>query len=203
MTDTKELIARLRMLAESATPGQWRFVNHNNEPELSQPSDDFCIVSELGKVIVSEPACSRERLPEVCNGEYVAAVNPANIISLLDALEAAAAENARLAAELETIRKQEPVAYMVGEPVGCNAPLDGGAMLFRIEDYNEATTYCDDDEEPIKLYAAPVAQPAQARELSDVDLERIAIEEEFILYCDMDEFKEIARAIVAACKRGK
>ena len=87
MKDIKKLIALLRPLAEAATPGQWLFINHNNDPEMSQPSDDFSVVSVDGKVIVSEPSCSPEKLPEVCNGAYIAASNPETIITLLDALE--------------------------------------------------------------------------------------------------------------------
>ena len=43
--------------------------------------------------------------------------------------------------------------------------------------------------------AAPVAQ---AEPLSDEQLERIAIEDEFLLFCDVDEFIQIARAVEQA-----
>lgn len=49
-------------------------------------------------------------------------------------------------------------------------------------------------------HAAPPAAPAPAmREpLTDEQLARIAVEDEFLLYCDQDSFNEIARAIEAA-----
>jgi len=58
-----------------------------------------------------------------------------------DALEAAEAENARLAAELASIRKQEPVGEVIRE----------GVIRWK-------GLY---PEKGVKLYAAPVAQPAQ------------------------------------------
>ena len=52
-----------------------------------------------------------------------------------------------------------------------------------------------------KLYAAPPAAPAPAAPvvpLTDEQLAKIAVEDEFLLYCDQDSFNEIARAIEAA-----
>ena len=51
------------------------------------------------------------------------------------------------------------------------------------------------------LYAAPPAAPAPAAPvvpLTDEQLAKIAVEDEFLLYCDQDSFNEIARAIEAA-----
>jgi len=50
------------------------------------------------------------------------------------------------------------------------------------------------------LYATPPAAPAPAmREpLTDEQLARIAVEDEFLLYCDQDSFNEIARAVEQA-----
>ena len=52
----------------------------------------------------------------------------------------------------------------------------------------------------LEWFAAPPAAPAPAmREpLTDEQLARIAVEDEFLLYCDQDSFNEIARAIEAA-----
>jgi hypothetical protein len=44
--------------------------------------------------------------------------------------------------------------------------------------------------------AAPPAAPAVP--LTDEQLAKIAVEDEFLLYCDQDEFNEIARAIELA-----
>ena len=48
--------------------------------------------------------------------------------------------------------------------------------------------------------AAPPAAPAPAQPvpLTDEQLAKIAVEDEFLLYCDQDSFNEIARAIEAA-----
>ena len=43
----------------------------------------------------------------------------------------------------------------------------------------------------VRKYAAPVP-------LTDSELAKIAVEDEFLLYCDQDSFNEIARAIEAA-----
>lgn len=48
------------------------------------------------------------------------------------------------------------------------------------------------------LYAAPPAAPAPVVPLTDEQLARIAVEDEFLLYCDQDSFNEIARAIEQA-----
>lgn len=46
--------------------------------------------------------------------------------------------------------------------------------------------------------AAPPAAPAPVVPLTDEQLARIAVEDEFLLYCDQDSFNEIARAIEQA-----
>jgi hypothetical protein len=46
----------------------------------------------------------------------------------------------------------------------------------------------------VPLYTSPPAREP----LSDDDLEKIAVDDEFLLYCGIDEFKEIARAIEKA-----
>ena len=48
------------------------------------------------------------------------------------------------------------------------------------------------------LAAAPPAAPAPVVPLTDEQLAKIAVEDEFLLYCDQDSFNEIARAIEAA-----
>ena len=47
----------------------------------------------------------------------------------------------------------------------------------------------------VPLYAAPAAPVVP---LTDSELAKIAVEDEFLLYCDQDSFNEIARAIEAA-----
>lgn len=51
-------------LEAGPTPGPWRFINHNNDPENSEPSDDWTIVSEAtDKTVCSEPQCSFANRP--------------------------------------------------------------------------------------------------------------------------------------------
>jgi hypothetical protein len=85
-------LIELRKLAEAATAGPWVFVNHNNEAHESQPTDDWSVKTGDGLVICSEPQCSFEKLPSVCSGAYIAAANPAAVISLLDQIQALQAE---------------------------------------------------------------------------------------------------------------
>jgi hypothetical protein len=40
------------------------------------------------------------------------------------------------------------------EPVACLVETEKGVMVWPIEDYNVALTYCDEDQSPIRLYAA-------------------------------------------------
>jgi hypothetical protein len=41
------------------------------------------------------------------------------------------------------------------EPVACLVETQKGVMVWPIEDYNVALTYCDDGQLPIKLYTSP------------------------------------------------
>lgn len=91
--------AELRAALESATPGPWEFINHNNEPEESTPSDDWEIVSKVtDKTVCSEPQCNCVSLPAVCDGPYIAAANPHTISALL-------ADYDRMRAALTTIKE--------------------------------------------------------------------------------------------------
>lgn len=48
------------------------------------------------------------------------------------------------------------------------------------------------------LATPPAAPVAKLEPLSDAELKELAVSDEFLLYCDQDEFNEIARAIEAA-----
>ena len=41
------------------------------------------------------------------------------------------------------------------EPVACLVETEDGVMVWPIENYKEAVTYCDGNEQPVKLYAHP------------------------------------------------
>ena len=53
-------------------------------------------------------------------------------------------------------------------------------------------------EQAKQLAASPAAPAAPVVPLTDEQLAKIAVEDEFLLYCDQDSFNEIARAIEAA-----
>lgn len=55
----------------------------------------------------------------------------------------------------------QPQAVAGGEPVACLVETGRGVMVWPIEDYEVACTYCDDDEFPVKLCAAPPPQAAR------------------------------------------
>lgn len=48
--------------------------------------------------------------------------------------------------------------------------------------------------EPMKLYDYPAPRPDFVR-LSDKEIKELAVSEEFLLFCDQDEFNQIARAV--------
>ena len=68
-----------------------------------------------------------------------------------------------------------PTTQTAAEPVACLVETAQGVMLWPISDYNEACTYCHDDEAPIPLYAAP--QESKLREAAQVGL--VALENLF------------------------
>ena len=87
----------------------------------------------------------------------------------------------------------EPVAWYLPSP-------DGDDSIFR--DHRTVVACTGNKWEGfLPLYAAPPAAPAPAAPvvpLTDEQLAKIAVEDEFLLYCDQDSFNEIARAIEAA-----
>lgn len=58
------------------------------------------------------------------------------------------------------------------EPVACLVETEQGAMVWPIQDYDEASTYCPAGEWPVKLYTHPAPQPEQSerQELLECDV---------------------------------
>ena len=77
----------LRRLALASTKGPWTFINHNNPPEASQPSDDWTIKNPEGLVVCTEPQCQYKDLPTVCDGPYIAKAHPAMVLALMAELD--------------------------------------------------------------------------------------------------------------------
>lgn len=81
-----------------------------------------------------------------------------------------------------------------GEPrivLEFDAPVTGMLHVYRPDQVEPC--------EPVAPAAPPAAPaPAMREPLTDEQLARIAVEDEFLLYCDQDSFNEIARAIEAA-----
>ena len=96
MTDlTPETLAELRRLAESATPGPWA----SGDPSFGEGNAQ-CIVS------ISERAMGRDIQgpnlhPALFDVEFIAAANPAVMLTLLDAVD----ERDALAAKLDAVRE--------------------------------------------------------------------------------------------------
>lgn len=97
--------------------------------------------------------------------------------------------------EVESLRKQQaaPVAWMTYD-------FDGKQMLWN--DYAEACVYCDDDEKPIPLYAAPPTC-FSAADMADAQAKAAQVErEECARACDMlaHEWRGANSQLVACAK---
>lgn len=86
----------------------------------------------------------------------------------------------RLEAELDKLKQQEPAYLLTPAGYVVGAQLDAGHAPGTL----------------IKLYLAAGAQPAKL--LTDEQLKKMHHEDQFGLFCDYDEFEQIARAIEAA-----
>ena len=58
--------------------------------------------------------------------------------------------------EIERLRAALAAPATVQEPVACLVETEGGAMVWPIDDFDEAGTYCEPDEFPVLLYRATV-----------------------------------------------
>lgn len=110
-TNITELASHMRGLAEAATPGPWYVQygdddNHmcmtaigtenkreRNDGQFSQEEADKFVAITLHQLY---PWVNADCTNDDANSAYIAAANPAKVITILDALEAAQAEVARL-----------------------------------------------------------------------------------------------------------
>lgn len=97
---------------------------------------------------------------------------------------------------IHTCSPQQPVQ----EPVACLVETEQGVMVWPIEDYDEASTYCADGEDPIKLYTAP--QPRQWQGLTDGEIWKFWWDRPEVPYGEDDsmeaQFVSAVRAILKA-----
>ncbi len=100
MTDITELVQRLKAAAEKATPGSWRYIKTNPfmDAEISA-ANNTRIVNLLGGGVTE------------ANSKFIALANPANIISLVEALEKAQARIAELEARTVKLPKSLSVLH--------------------------------------------------------------------------------------------
>ena len=66
---------------------------------------------------------------------------------------------------LRTAIEQAKTAHLQ-EPVACMVSNEYGVMVWPISDYNEASTYCDEGEFPVKLYTTPPAAQEEIQRLT-------------------------------------
>ena len=95
--------AGLRVLAEGATPGPWKYGAVDDVAGGSLYGQGWMLGSmhwenDLPRQSGSPVLDSDFRTPEVAdaNGRFIAAANPETVLGLLDTIEALTAENARL-----------------------------------------------------------------------------------------------------------
>jgi len=87
--------------------------------------------------------------------------------ALEDAIEQAEKSNIKQVIHLY----DKPPAAPVQEPVACMVETEDGVMVWPISDYNEAGTYCEEGEFPIKLYTTPPAAQREWQGLTDEEVE--------------------------------
>ena len=117
-------INELRRLAQAATPGPWVAKNvsgagleihmiHPLYPDKEWPAfgtdSAFCKKGLVSYETWTQFPHEVQNVQQSKNAEYIAAANPAAISELLDRLEAAEKERDALRAEVEAMKRQEPV----------------------------------------------------------------------------------------------
>lgn len=95
MSITTELAKRMKAAALKATPGEWVYLPSNTSIEYDYGSDD-----SQGSITYMDSGDFTQKQTEL-NGIFIALANPANVLALVEALEAAL----KRIAELETYSK--------------------------------------------------------------------------------------------------
>ncbi|HCD2006745.1 TPA: ead/Ea22-like family protein [Klebsiella pneumoniae] len=94
MTDITELAQSLKAAAEKATPGRWEYYPGNTSIEYNVDSMD----EDQGSIVYVDSGDFTQAQTDR-NGEFIALANPANILSLVEALEKAQQRNEELEAQ--------------------------------------------------------------------------------------------------------
>jgi len=207
MSDTKELIARLRMDNCQCHEGYKcrnkidpSCVSCETKDERNEAANALeAAAAENARLVEKLAVCERDwersNLENKKLADQIKAQETATKV-VYKCLAITRETRDRLAAELAAIRKQEPVVEVCSIHYAGNPPAALTAQFL-----------CESSEywklpirEGAKLYAAPVAQPAQARELSPAEIDAI------VYKCRQDgddSTYSIVRAAIAACKGGK
>ncbi|WP_436875830.1 ead/Ea22-like family protein [Siccibacter turicensis] len=90
MTNTNELTAKLKAAAEQATPGEWVYLPKNTSIEYEY---DYVSEDSQGSVTYMKSGGLTQKQTDL-NGNFIALANPANVLALIEALEAALRANA-------------------------------------------------------------------------------------------------------------
>lgn len=82
MSMTTELAQRMKAAALKATPGEWVYLPSNTSIEYDYGSDD-----SQGSITYMDSGDFTQKQTEL-NGIFIALANPANVLALVEALEA-------------------------------------------------------------------------------------------------------------------
>ncbi|EOF4705855.1 ead/Ea22-like family protein [Klebsiella oxytoca] len=123
-TDITELAQSMKAAAEKATPGEWVYFPKNTSIEYDVGSDE-----SQGSILYVDSGDFTQAQTDR-NGEFIALANPANILALVEALEAQGTEIewmrkriAGLGKELEVSEERRVKWFQMAQALGKN--LDG------------------------------------------------------------------------------
>ena len=117
---------KLRKLAEAATPGPWV----SGDPSFGNGNAQMIVsISDraMGRDIQGPNLC-----PALFDVEFIVAANPADVLGLLDQLDAAEAKLAAAEAKLAAVRELHQPINAINEWVTCCEcfdPADGGEWV--------------------------------------------------------------------------
>ena len=123
MSMTTELAQRMKAAALKATPGEWVYLPSNTSIEYDYGSDD-----SQGSITYMDSGDFTQKQTEL-NGIFIALANPANVLALVGALEAAEKRNAEL--EARAVKLPEPFKM---------AKSSSGLTYYYADEINEALT---------------------------------------------------------------
>ncbi|WP_438436174.1 ead/Ea22-like family protein [Klebsiella pneumoniae] len=166
MTDITELAQRMKAAAEKATPGEWWADEVKNEGCYGSGDDcvegftSYAIYGSDGQTLFdslnSDAACISEEYDgeghvawdETAqrNAEFIALVNPANILALVDALEKAQQRIAELESRTVTVKQGEVLVTVAGF-TGCGKSAIAGEIEIAMKAIGLPVTWANGDSE--------------------------------------------------------